>query len=503
MSTASLVDERAAIPVHVRMMRRVFSFPVLLAALLVVLAVLTVRSRFDDPDLWWHLKTGEIIWATHTIPTTDSFSYTTNHHAYIPHEWLSQVLIYGAYRAGGYRGLMLWLCFFTSSVLVAGYVLCSLYGGNTKVSFVGAVALWLFATVGFSIRPQMIGYFLLIVELLLLHLGRTRSARWFFGLPVLFAVWVNCHGSFFLGLILAGTILFASFFDFRLGSLVASAWNPRQRRMLMLALILSVVALCVNPIGVRQIFYPIDTMLHQPINLSAVQEWHPLQLTSIRGVALMAVLACIFLIAIVRRSELFWHELLILAMGTWLAVSHERMLFVFGILAAPILSRSLSTSWEGYNPEQDRPLVNAALLAASLGIAFLMFPSRQDLVRQVDQQSPAKAVEFIKSHHVSGRMLNEYVYGGYLIWAAPEHPVFIDGRADVFEWTGVLEAYGNWATLESDPNVLLDKYRIDFCLLTRQSPMARVLRLLPPWRVVYSDDQSIIFLRSAALSPAS
>ena len=32
-------------------------------------------------------------------------------------------------------------------------------------------------------------------------------------------------------------------------------------------------------------------------------------------------------------------------------------------------------------------------------------------------------------------MLNEYVYGGYLIWAAPENPVFVDGRADIFEWT--------------------------------------------------------------------
>jgi hypothetical protein len=57
----------------VRFLPRVFSFPVMLAGLLVVLAVFTVRSRFDDPDMWWHLKAGEIIWTTHTIPTTDLF----------------------------------------------------------------------------------------------------------------------------------------------------------------------------------------------------------------------------------------------------------------------------------------------------------------------------------------------------------------------------------------------------------------------------------------------
>ena len=43
---------------------RIFSFPVAIAGLLVVLAVLTMRSRFDDPDMWWHLKTGEVIWTT-------------------------------------------------------------------------------------------------------------------------------------------------------------------------------------------------------------------------------------------------------------------------------------------------------------------------------------------------------------------------------------------------------------------------------------------------------
>ena len=46
----------------------------MVAGLLIVLAVLTVRARFDDPDMWWHLKMGEIIWTTHTIPTTDLFS---------------------------------------------------------------------------------------------------------------------------------------------------------------------------------------------------------------------------------------------------------------------------------------------------------------------------------------------------------------------------------------------------------------------------------------------
>jgi hypothetical protein len=495
-TTASLAAASTEKPKIIGFLQRVFSFPVMLAGLLVVLAVLTVRSRFDDPDMWWHLKTGQIIWTSHTIPTTDVFSYTTNHHDYIAHEWLSQLLIYAAYRFGGYPGLMLWMCFFTSAVLIAGYCLCSLYSENAKVAFLGAMTIWLFGTIGFAVRPQMVGYLLFVVELLLLHLGRTRNPRWFLAMPPLFAIWVNCHGSFFLGLIVAGAFLFSSLFDFQRGLLASPHWDPNRRRMLALALVLSLAAMFVNPIGVKQILYPLDAMVHQPLGLSQVTEWQPLNLGDSRGLLFLGVLACIFLLVIVRRTELLWHELLLLAAGAWLAASHQRMLFVFGILAAPVLSRLLSTSWEGYNPEQDRPLPNAVLLAASLLVALWAFPHRQALAKQVEEQSPVKAVEFIKTHHLSGRMLNEYVYGGYLIWAAPEHPVFVDGRADVFEQTGVLAEFARWATLQSDPKQLLDKYKIDFCLLARSSPMVVVLPLLHDWTTVYSDDNSIIFVRS-------
>jgi hypothetical protein len=478
-------------------LRRVFSFPAMLSGLLSVLGVLTVRSRFDDPDMWWQLKTGQRIWSTYTIPTTDIFSYTTHHHAWVPHEWLSQVLIYAAYRLGGSSGLMVWLCLATTAVLISGYLLCTLYSGNSKVAFAGAMAIWLFATAGLSIRPQMIGYLLLIVELLLLQLGRTRSPACFFGLPPLFAVWVNCHGSFFLGLGVASAWFAGSFFDFQIGSLLALPWDPRRRNLLGWALALSAAALFLNPVGLQQVLYPLNTLLHQPIGLSQSEEWMPLQMTGARGLCLLVVLGSIFLLVIVQRSELFWDELVMLSMGTWLAVSHQRMLFVFGILVAPVLSRLLAPCWDGYDAVHDHPLPNAALMAISLLVIVWGFPNRQNLARQVDQGSPAQAVAFLQTHPAAGNMLNDYVYGGYLIWALPTYPVFIDGRSDVFESTGVLADYGKWAMLQSDPNLLLDKYNIRVCLLARTSPMTQVLPLLPNWKAVYSDNLSAIFVRTS------
>lgn len=496
MSSGVIISEAHRTSAHRALrLRRILTFPVVLAALLGLLAVMSARNNLNDPDMWWHLKTGEVIWTTHSIPTTDIFSYTTNHQPWIPQEWLSQLSMYAAFKMAGFSGLMVWLCLCGATLFIAGYTLCCLYTDNPKISLLGALTIWLFSTIGFAPRPQMIGYILLLCELLLIHRGRTRNPKWFFGLPILFVIWINSHGSFLLGMVVAVVFLLVSCTPFRAGLLVSAPWQPGTRKTFLVSVGISTFALLCNPVGINQILYPINTLLHQPIGIAQVQEWQPLPLTETRGIALMAILACIFLTVILRRAEILWEELLLLAVGTWLAVSHTRLIFVFGILVAPILCRLLSDFWDGYRVELERPIPNAVLIAGSILVGILVFPSRASIDQQLQRDNPVAAVQFMKANHVSGRMLNEYVYGGYLIWAAPDHPVFVDGRADVFEWTGVLSDFARWEGLTEDPRLLLDKYRVDLCLLARTSPMVTVMNLLPGWKLVYSDDRAVIFAR--------
>lgn len=496
MSFIVIANERSESSGRRSLANRIMSFPVAQAALLSVLAVMSARSNLNDPDMWWHLKTGQIIASTHSIPTTDLLSYTSNHQASIPQEWLSQLSMYALFKLAGFPGVAVWLCVVGSLLFLTGYILCCVYTRNPKISFLGGLTIWMFSTIGFAPRPQMIGYLLLCLELLLIHLGRTRNPRYFFGLPFLFAIWVNCHASFLLGFIVAAVFLFTSFTPFHAGLLVSTPWAAGVRKHYLGVLGISALVLLCNPVGFKQVLYPIDTMWHQPINLAQVQEWQPLRLVDTRGIGLMATLACIVLVVVVRKSELMWEELLLLALGTWLAVSHTRMVFVFGILAAPILCRVLSDLWDGYNAERDRPLPNLVLIAGSLVAVVLAFPSRASIAQQLNRNNPVGAVAFMKANHLSGPMLNEYVYGGYLVWTAPEYPVFIDGRADVFEWAGVLGEFTQWETLQADPRQLLDKYHISFCLLARKSPMTTVMALVPGWKLAYEDNDSVIFTRA-------
>ena len=111
------------------------------------------------------------------------------------------MLIYAAYRFGGYFGLMLLFCALASGFCVLLYLLGWLAGGDRKVIMLDALMGWLFGTVGFALRPQMVGSLFSILVLVLIELGRRHNYRWLWGLPPLFALWVNCHPSQILGLI--------------------------------------------------------------------------------------------------------------------------------------------------------------------------------------------------------------------------------------------------------------------------------------------------------------
>jgi hypothetical protein len=476
------------------LLRRVFAFPAVLVTGLAVVTVLTVSNRFNDPDLWWHLRLGQIVATTHAIPTVDLFSFTAAGHPWIPHEWLAQWSIYQAFAAGGDRGLMIWLSVLTSSIFALVYVLCRWQSGNPLIAFFGGLFAWFFGTVGLAIRPLVLGHLCLVAELLILELGRTKNRRWLWCLPLLFVVWANCHGSFFFGMAVLAVYWLCSFASGDWGLITSEAWDRKRRNTLTAAMLLCAVASCCTPAGIRTAIYPINTLFQQSTGMSAVEEWLPPDLRSPRAIGMLCAAVGILVFSLARRSAWQLRELVLLLMALGLALRHERMAFLFGIVASPIICRFLGPEMSN-REEQDHPVANAALILAGVAAILCVFPTPAALQKQVRAKSPVAAVEYIRRAGLSGPMLNEYVFGGYLIWALPQEKVFIDGRGDVYDWTGVFAEYGRWATLQEDPERLLNKYRIRFCLLAKGAPMARVLPYLPGWHEAFSDDVAVVFVR--------
>lgn len=178
-----------------------------------------------------------------------------------------------------------------------------------------------------------------------------------------------------------------------------------------------------------------------------------------------------------------------------MACLHVRFLLLFVPFFAPLFAVMLARWIPDYDRKKDKFLLNGLLMAAVAAAVFWYFPSSPALQRIVERSFPARAVSYLRDHPVQGRLYNTYGAGGYLIWALPEQKVFIDGRSEPYETSGVLSDYLQVANLKPATFTVLDSYDIGTCLLQRDEPLAIVLAHHPDWRQVYLDDANIIFVR--------
>ena len=70
------------------------------------LLLLPGYSLLQDPDVFWHIRTGQWILDHMQFPTVDVFSHTANGNPWVPTEWLSEIFLALAYNFGGWRALV-------------------------------------------------------------------------------------------------------------------------------------------------------------------------------------------------------------------------------------------------------------------------------------------------------------------------------------------------------------------------------------------------------------
>jgi hypothetical protein len=490
-------DHRTAI------LQWIFSFPTMLGALLVGFVFIARRGFEVDPDFWWHLKVGEGILATHRWPHSDPYSFTAVGQPWIASEWLGDMLFAGVERVAGARGLEALLIVLSAAVILALYLVTTMRSGNAKASFVASALLLVLALPVLSMRPQMLGYFFLILTLIALTRFRQgrRGALWF--LPALFLLWVNTHGSWILGL---GTIFVywaSGLKETHFGGVELHRWAPPDRQRLSLVFLLCLAVLPLTPYGTRLAAYPFQYASALPINIQSIHEWQPMPFNLPGGKFFLALILLSFATQLVL--ELTWRldELALFFFGAFMAFLHVRFLLLFVPFYAPLCATVLARWIPGYERRKDLYLVNAVLMLSMLAAMVRYFPSQAAIEGAIESHSPAGAVEFLRLHPLTGPMLNSYGFGGYLVWAqGPEKKVFIDGRGDLYENAGVFADYLHITLLKPGALTVLSHYGIQICLLERNEPFATTLAVLPEWHEVYHDEISVLFVRRNTSGPA-
>jgi len=446
-----------------------------------------------DPDTWWHVKVGQDILRTHHWPTVDPYSFTAANTPWIAYEWLGDVVLAGVARLGGIFALGGLRFFLSAAVVLLLYYYGALRSKNCKAGFVPAGFMASLVLPFFTLRPQMFGYLFLLLLLIVLELFRKRVVWPIWTLPPLFLLWVNTHGSFIVGIGVLAIYLCCGLTSVQFGAIETKAWNPRQRLQLELVLLGSLAVLPLTPYGTKLAAYPFDLAFNQPLNTAWILEWGQMPLAESGGKLFLVVVAALVGLQFLFRFTWRLEEALLIFGGTVLAFLHMRMLLVFIPLAVPILATMVARWIPPYARAKEHYVLNGAVMGAVIAAMLYYVPSREAVERSVDRMFPVKAVAYLDAHPVAGPMLNSYGFGGYLVGSGRK--VFIDGRADLYERSGVLGDYIKLTLMKPGAFSVLDEYRIDSCLLYRDEPLAVALEGRPNWKRVYEDDVAALFVR--------
>jgi len=515
---AQSISERQAAPRALPVVR--------LEHLWALLAVCTMAAFISmqptaPNDFWWHLKAGQLI-ATSGLPTTNLFAWTLPaDHPYVYQSWLGELLFYWIYQLGGLQ-----LVVFTRNLL--GMLAFGMVAWETQQRTGswrwGAAATALAAAMtinNLTTRTQNWSWLPFMATFMLLSRyaeGRLR-ARWLAALPLIMVFWVNAHGGFVLGILVAGAFAAGETLRRLFKQPRALGWMELQP--LYAAAGGMAAATIVNPLGVG-VFGYVRTLLNDSSSQSFINEWQTPNPRDLAGAFFyLGVLALLAAFAFQRRRPTFTD--VVLACGlAWQAFVGVRYVVWFGMAAMPIAAQALAArpvfSLGAERPAGGRERGGGAaanLMAA--GLLLMVVASVQPWVKPLlpfptyyraqfvdvpgapqlfSAATPVGAVEHLRAEPCAGPIFNEMGYGSYMAWALyPRAQSFIDPRVELFP----RELWVDYIALHNGSNVaaLLGRYGVACVLLDAptQPKLAAAMAGLPGWQRSFADGRSEVWRR--------
>jgi len=459
------------------------------------LLAMTARTA-TDPDLWWHLRTGEWIVQTGQVPHNDPFSFTRAGRPWVSHEWLSEVLFYGIWRFASWAGLIV----FSSMITTGGFMLLYLRCRARPHWAAGATTLGALASApAWGVRPQMFTF--LLASVLLWLVERAEEKPWLLlWIPPVFLLWLNLHAGFALGpaLLLAWCAGLA--WEGVSGETDWTVVRPQiVRLLLVIAACIAVVPL--NPSGAELYRYPLDVLRSGGMR-SFIAEWASPDFHQGRYAA-MHLLCLALLILFARGAVRPKVRVLFPLLGTLLAaLDAVRHIPIFVLFAVPVIAAALPV---GSIRAPDNKAAQHTKFRGRFAACVVILIAVFCLVRwsmlvlgqsQSEAESfPKKAVDFLASKGNSGRLFAYYDWGGYAIWRLyPEDRVFVDGRADLYG-DELLDEFKVTMQLKPRWRQVLEEWQVQTVLVPTSSALAQALALDYDWRSEYQDDRAIVFRR--------
>jgi hypothetical protein len=475
---------------------------------LLAYSVLLVQGSafvLQDPDTFWHIRTGQWILDHARVPTVDLYSYTAAGKPWISTEWLAEIFYAGAFNLGGWRAVAI-VAIVACSAIVGILCFYLLQHLRFAIAVGWAVAAAPAISPHFIARPHILSYVVLaiwIINLLDAYDREKPDLPRLVILAPLMILWANIHGSFTFGLTLLYIFTaFCLYHYFLQRDYAKCRW---------LAIAAATVTVCsfLTPYGILPALMT-TKLVSMKFVTSYIIEWQTpnFQNSFYRPIYLVGILSLIAGLGVRLKGA----RLVVYALITFTGLRYIRGLLMFFfvvpiILARPVgastwyLARQLSGKSADEGDDASDPIQNflrkrsKAVLAVCAALAVLMTAlmwSRQDIIPP-KANTPEAALDFVRSKNITGHVFNDYRFGGYLIWSGV--PTFIDGRAELFG-DEFVRTYAETVAV-SDINkafAVLDDYKVNWVILEPKEPLAKAITR-GPWDEAYSDEYAVVFVR--------
>jgi len=467
MTQAGRVDERAK-----------YYLIVLTAALLIPAALGSSKSIFNDGDVSWHIATGQWILAHGQIPRTDPFSFTWAGKPWVPIEWLAETIMASAYRFAGYSGI--------SALATAALIALHVVIVSNATRFVRPLAA-LGAIIAMDVvlipmmlaRPHLLAWPLIALWTWLMLRAREQDRAPPLLAALLMIIWTNLHGSFVLGLLIAGA--------FGVEAVLMSTGRARALREWLVFGIACVVAVFINANGIAGVVHPL--LVAKLSHLPLIDEWKPSnpKITPFFFVVLVGIALLIWW----KRPKLHPVRWILLAALLGLAFFQTRHQPVFIIVAALLLPKGFANGEPASRPTRSVLWLTAGAMAVLVAVRAILPVTLPD-----NEKNPWKLIAAVPPPLRSQPVLNGYSMGGPLILSGIRP--FIDGRGDMYGDSFI----ANYARISNgDPAVLADavqRWNLRWAILPHEDRVLIALLERSGWRRIASDPAGVVYVRGGA-----
>ena len=454
-----------------------FVLALIIGVILIPAALGSSATIFNDGDVSWHIATGQWILDHRAIPHADPFSFTWGGRPWVPFEWLSEVVLAGAYRFAGYGGIAALataalmslhaIVFFNAARLV-----------RPLVAVLGIIAMDAILIPMMLARPHLIGWVLIALWTWLMVRARQQDRAPPVVAALLMALWVNLHGSWIMGLLIAAA--------FGLEALLVSPDRSRALRQWLLFGIACAAMVFVNANGIQGVVHPL--LVAQLQHLPLIDEWKPSNPTITP--AFFIVLAAMLVLIWLKRPRLHPVRWALLAALLALALFQTRHQPVLAIVAALLLPQGFAKSAPGAATRRSVIWATTAAIAALVVVRAAL-----PVTLPENEANPWKMIAAVPPELRSQPVLNGYSMGGPLILSGIRP--FVDGRSDMYGDEVIVEykkiTDGDRQALQS----AIQRWNIRWAILPlRYDKLIAVLDHSPEWRRIYVDKVGAIYVRN-------